>query len=221
MRSKATANSAPSLILASASPRRRQVISALGVPFTFVVPDIDEKNTNAQDITPELLARTLALSKAKDVHKRHPGSNVLGADTIVSLDGAVLGKPDEPDDARQMLRSIRGRTHIVVTGIALISQREEAPLVEHTTTKVTMRCYTDDEIDRYIASGDPVDKAGAYAIQNLDFHPAAKVDGCYWNVVGLPSCTLVEMLRRAGFPITPDSKIASGCGYQACPLKTV
>ena len=209
-------SSIPSLILASSSPRRREILSRLGVPFSTVVPDIAEGDFGAT--SPEALARTLALSKAEEVHGRYPTSIVLGADTVVSLDGVALGKPAELNDARRILLALRGRTHTVVTGIALASENKAAPLVQHASTRVTMRRYTAKEIDRYVESGDPLDKAGAYAIQDPGFHPAASFEGCYWNVVGLPACKLAAMLHRCGFSITPDSALTSQCTRVVCPL---
>ncbi len=209
-------NPIPPLFLASASPRRREILSRLGVPFSTIVPDVDEKAFSAASA--EDLARTLALGKAQEVHNRCPTSTVLGADTVVSLDGVALGKPAGPDDAQRMLFALRGRTHTVVTGMALISEDGAAPVVQHVSTRVTMRPYTLYEIDRYVESGDPLDKAGAYAIQDADFHPVASFDGCYWNVVGLPACQVVDAFRRAGFRIVPDGALTSQCTPAVCPL---
>ena len=209
-------NPTPPLILASASPRRREILSRLGVPFSTIVPEVDEKAFSAA--SPEDLARTLALRKAEEVHNRCPTSTVLGADTVVSLDGVALGKPAGPDDAQRMLFALRGRTHTVVTGMALVSEDGAAPLVQHESTRVAMRHYTFEEMDRYIESGEPLDKAGAYAIQDADFHPAASFDGCYWNVVGLPACQVAKTLHQAGYNIVPDGALTSRCTPVACPL---
>ncbi|HEY8491383.1 MAG TPA: Maf family protein, partial [Dehalococcoidia bacterium] len=166
----------PELVLASRSPRRRQLLAALGVPFAVIPPPPDE--AVPPGLTPEAVAERLALEKGTEVARsldpRHAVPTVLAADTVVVLDGAVLGKPAGPDDARRMLRALRGRAHRVVTGVAaLAGGRRE---VAHTVTHVRMRAYTDAEIDAYVASGDPLDKAGAYAIQHPGFRRQAGRD---------------------------------------------
>ena len=136
------------------------------------------------------------------------------ADTIVALRGALLGKPHDADEARAMLEFLRGRTHRVVTAVAVLPAGRRGPLVDHAVTRVTMRRYTDAEIAASIARGDPFDKAGAYAIQDDRIAPVARYDGCYCNVVGLPLWTAVRLLGRAGLDITNvrATKLLRQCG---------
>jgi septum formation protein len=178
------------LVLASGSARRPELLSALGLPFTTKPTHTDE---SSDEPVPAVLTRELALRKARAGAAAAPDAAVIGADTIVVLEGRLLGKPAGPDEARATLESLRGRTHQVVSGVAVVvSDREAAASV---TTHVTMRDYTDDEIARYVESGDPLDKSGAYAVQHPTFAPAAKVEGCLCSVIGLPLWTLRTLLR--------------------------
>ena len=192
------------IVLASASPRRRELLPALGVTFEVVPADVDESDA---DDDAARLARTLALRKARAVAATRPGDTVIGADTIVVLDGRQLGKPRDDREARAMLEALRGRTHHVVTGVAVIDGGAEA--TEAVTTAVTMRAYTDAEVARYIARGEPFDKAGGYAVQDAELAPAAAVEGCRCSVIGLPLWTLRRLLREvagvdADAPGLPD-----------------
>ncbi len=209
----------PRLVLASASTRRRQLLSALGLSFTVADPDIEEDHLRTPAKTPEELAEALALSKARAVHRQAEGAMVLGADTLVCLGEKVLGKPGGAEEAGRMLRALRGRRHRVITGLALIPQASDTPLVRHLSTIVTMRRYSEAEVEEYIASGDPLDKAGAYAVQSPTFRPAARVEGCYFNVVGLPICIVAEMLRQGGIQPRPDPRLVSACKYRSCPFR--
>jgi MAF protein len=180
------------LILGSASPRRRELLAALGLSFDVRASHADEQPDGS---SPPQLAETLALRKARAVAEAEASdAAVLGADTIVVLDGALLGKPLDEDEAASMLRSLRGREHQVVTGVAVVAGGRSA--VEHVVSHVTMREYSDDEIAAYVASGSPFDKAGAYAIQDADFAPAAQLDGCECSVIGLPLWTTARLLRE-------------------------
>ena len=193
------------LILASSSPRRRELLGSLGVPFTIHKPDIDE--TQAAGEAPLDYVYRLSRQKAAQVAERlGTAETVLAADTIVILSadtmgidegGRVLGKPADAAEAREMLRALRGRAHRVCTGLTL--WRTGQTVTEITQTQVVMRDYTDAEIEAYIASGDPFDKAGSYAIQHLQFRPVARIEGCYTNVVGLPVCRVRTLLADAGF----------------------
>ncbi|MBI2910000.1 MAG: septum formation protein Maf [Chloroflexi bacterium] len=185
------------VVLASASPRRRELLAALGVPFETLPSEVEEPPFKLGE-DPGAFAERLALEKALSV--RQPGSIVIGADTLVYLDGESLAKPGDATEAREMLQRLRNREHLVITGLAVVNETQQTC---HVTTRVRMRDYTDDEIDTYVASGDPLDKAGAYAIQNVAFHPVASIVGCYQNVVGLPLCALVKMLRRTGVGLPP------------------
>lgn len=210
------------LVLASASPRRRELLRALGVPFAIRATDVAE--TLEEGVAAGAQAERLALAKAT-AGLPHPAISsqtgqgpaiVIGADTIVVLDGKPLGKPHDSAEARWMLRALRGRTHQVVTGIAVV--RGEQRYTDSVETAVSMRLYSDTEIEAYIATGDPFDKAGAYAIQHPVFVPVAHIDGCYCNVVGLPLWTLREMLSRIAPDLAtrPPSAIYQRCA--ACPL---
>ncbi|HUU63803.1 MAG TPA: Maf family nucleotide pyrophosphatase [Dehalococcoidia bacterium] len=188
----------PGLVLASASPRRRELLFALGLDFEAVAPPGDEAlPASAEDV--ERVVERLALKKAEAISGAKGPQTVVAADTIVVHDGTILGKPRDAEEARDMLCRLRGGEHIVITGVAVLSGGHS--YVGHATTTVTMRRYSDDEIAAYIASGDALDKAGAYGIQDRYFKPAERVDGCYLNVVGLPLCTLAGMLREAGVPL--------------------
>lgn len=189
------------LLLASASPRRRQLIGLLGLNFTTCIVSADEDAAQARYRGPiEGLASWLALYKA-GIARTLPeavGRIVITADTTVLLDGDVLGKPRDAEHARQMLLSLRGRWHHVVTGVAVSYVENTTSTIRNASciTPVRMRRYSKAEIDAYIASGSPMDKAGAYGVQHPDFQPTAHVDGCYLNVVGLPLCVLVDLLAE-------------------------
>lgn len=193
-------------------------MDALGMDYEVVPADIDEASLLDQSVRPEEAVRRLALSKAEAVSGSHPHSYILAADTLVGLSGRIFGKPADEREARDMLKALRGKPHRVVTGIALLPPRPAEPIVAHVSTSVLMRPYTDEEIDTYIATGSPMDKAGAYGVQDTDFHPAAPVNGCYFNVVGLPLCAASEMLREAGFPPVVDLDVASACISHRCPF---
>lgn len=185
------------LILASASPRRREILARLGVPFEVVV-------TNGEGIPVSAMAaderpEALALAKARAVAQDYPQTVVLGADTVVILEEEPLGKPTSAEEAGAMLRRLRGRWHRVVTGVAVISPGLAQSMRE--VSRVLMRDYSDAEIDAYVASSDPLDKAGAYAIQSPVFRPVAGLQGCYLNVVGLPLCWAHHMLGQTGLAL--------------------
>ena len=202
------------LILASASPRRRELLAHLGIPFRVVAADVDEEAV-PPGATPEDMARYLAHAKARAVAERHPRALVVGADTIVADRWGTLGQPSSADDARRMLRRLRGRRHRVVTGLAVVRLQPGLDVVSHAASRVTMRAYTDVEIEAYVASGDSLDKAGAYAVQHPSFAPASGVVGCWCNVVGLPLLRLCALLRQAGLTLPP---IGPSALPQACAL---
>jgi septum formation protein len=186
------------VILASASPRRRELLGGLGIEFEVVPSDASED-------TPEgrwdrsLAARRIAHRKAATVARSHPEAIVIGADTLVCLAGAVLGKPEDEEDAKRMLRALSGKTHKVITGVAACSP--SATLRGSETTLVTFRHVMEHEIREYVATGEPMDKAGAYGIQGKAGAFVAAVHGCYYNVVGLPVLRLARMLRALGVEI--------------------
>jgi septum formation protein len=197
-----------SFILASSSPRRRELLAkaAPGLSYTIVKPDIDESQ---QPHEPPLhYVQRLAREKADAVAAQIQEGSILAADTVVILaadtigideQGEILGKPAAPDDAREMLQRLRDRAHVVCTAFCVLRKSSERTERRANVVKtvVTMRAYTDAEIEAYIATGDPFDKAGAYAIQNEGFHPVALIQGSYSNVVGLPvdevRAALIEM----------------------------
>ncbi len=200
-----TAHTSPApLVLASASPRRRELLGRLGLPFIIVPSDVDE--TTGSGLAPEEVAGTLARFKAHTVAAEYPGQVVIGADTVVALQDlqpTILGKPRDEAEAAWMLRALRGRWHQVSTGIAVIrGGREWHDVV---TAKVQMGDYNDAEIAEYVASGEPLDKAGAYAVQGLGGRLVAEVRGSELAVVGLPLRRLAELLSEAGvaLPIEP------------------
>lgn len=192
------------LLLASASPRRRELIKLLGLPVETTAADIDE--TPLDHEAAAVLAVRLSQAKARAVLSvgRPPSTVILASDTIVSLDDEPLGKPIDADDARSMLRRLRDRVHQVHTAITLIDLAADRSLTDLATSDVRMRAYTDQEIDAYIASGDPFDKAGAYAIQHSGFDPAENFAHCFANVMGLPLCHVTRTLRQLGIEAVND-----------------
>ncbi|MFZ3070850.1 MAG: Maf family protein [Anaerolineaceae bacterium] len=194
------------LLLASASPRRRELLSLFDLPFSTGAANLDE--TPIRGEYPLEYVRRLAESKGRALVGCH-SATVLSADTVVVLDGQVLGKPSDDEEARQMLITLRGREHTVYTAIALQNPDRNLSLSDLCRTIVPMRAYSAAEMEAYIASGDYRDKAGGYAIQHKSFHPACWVEGCYANVMGLPLCHVYRSLLLAG--ITVDRDIPSAC----------
>jgi septum formation protein len=186
------------LILASASARRAEILRDAGLSFAVLSSAVDE--TPYPNESPNDLVERLALAKAELVAARAIGpAIVIGADTVISLDGHILGKPRSTDDARRMLEKLSGRTHSVVTGIALIRipDAERRTFVE--STLVHFAALTSDEILRYLATGEPHDKAGSYAIQGHAGRFIPRVEGCYFNIVGLPLSRLYHALADLGW----------------------
>ncbi len=205
------------LLLASASPRRRQLISMLNLPFIVGVAPTDEEAAQAHYKGPsEGLAQWTAAHKALMMFTQPDTANyiVVTADTTVLLEDEVLNKPRDAAHARELLLALRGRWHAVVTGIVVSTMLDGNLQIRGASRKtpVLMRPYTEAEIDAYIATGDPLDKAGAYGIQHAQFQPTERIAGCYLNVVGLPLCLLVDLL--ATFGIYPAN---SGCINTSCP----
>jgi septum formation protein len=187
------------LVLASASPRRRELLASLGVSFDVIASDIDE-TLDAVPL-PSAVAR-LALKKARAVAVSTPAALVLAADTIVVIDGRALGKPTDPAQARTMLRTLRGRTHEVMTGVAVVEAASGRHALETAISRVTMAAYPDDAIEAYLATGEPLDKAGAYAIQGEGGALVAGLEGSRSNVVGLPLAATAGLLRRFGVAVS-------------------
>ncbi len=205
------------LILASSSPRRQEFLRLLGILFRVHPARVDE--TPRPGERPEDLALRLSRLKAEAVAREAEGL-ILAADTVVVLDGCILGKPRDVDEARAMLCALRGRWHHVHTAITLIpnlqSPVSQSPISTLDTARVLMREYTDAEIDAYIASGDPLDKAGAYAIQHPTFAPVARVEGCLATVMGLPIARLLPLLEDLGFPLPEDRTRACVAIFGTC-----
>jgi nucleoside triphosphate pyrophosphatase len=182
------------LVLASASPRRKALLEAAGVTCTVIPADIDE--TPEPGETPSQHVRRLARAKALEVARCEPHALILGADTVVVVDGHILGKPADEADARRMLRGLSGRVHQVYTGVALWHEGHLRDAVD--VTDVEMAAMTDEQIASYVASGEPADKAGAYAIQGLASRFVTRISGSYSNVVGLPVslvCAWLDQVR--------------------------
>lgn len=193
----------PHIILASASPRRAELLRSAAIPFTVDVADIAE-DAKAGEKPVEHAAR-LAREKAEVVANRNPGKIVLGADTIVLVDDQILGKPRAPADAKRMLRLLSGRAHQVITGVAIVFLESEYRKLETRSekTKVFFDKLTSADIEAYIATREPMDKAGAYAIQGIASRWITKIEGDYANVVGLPVALVWEMLQKF---VTPASR---------------
>lgn len=184
------------LLLASASPRRRELLGGLGLSFEVVAPAVEEAVRPAEE--PRRYVERLAGEKARAVASRHPGCLALAADTTVVLEGEILGKPADELDAARMLRSLSGRWHMVLTGVALAGPAEGSCVVE---TRVCFRALTEEQIAWYIRTGEPMDKAGSYAIQGRGGAFVEAIEGSASNVVGLPLAETIALLEGAGVPM--------------------
>lgn len=192
-----TASIGKKLILASQSPRRQYMLRQAGLRICVVPPDIDESSVG-HGLEPDRHVRRLARLKACDVARRHPDSFVIGADTIVVIDGEILGKPADAPEARRMLQRLSGKTHQVITGYAVVCEKKKHLHVDAEVTDVTFKSLSEAEIGWYIRSGEPFDKAGAYAIQGIGTFFVKRINGSYSNVVGLPVCELICHLMAIG-----------------------
>ena len=184
------------LILASKSPRRRYLLRQAGLDFEVLPSSIDESSILMED--PETYVRVLAESKARDISERFPDAWVIGADTVVVIDDTILGKPGSKVEARSMLMQLSGRIHRVLTGYCIRCKDANRSVSETVSTDVHFKSLSADEIDWYIRSGEPFDKAGAYAIQGLGTFLVKGIHGSYTNVVGLPVCEVLEFLIQEG-----------------------
>ena len=194
------------LLLASQSPRRRQLLALLHLSFEVAVANVAE--VPRTDEPPAELVIRLSQAKAHAV-ATYSDAIVIACDTVVALDGEILGKPRDATEATSMLRCLRGRSHTVYSAVALLEPATGRALTGVAATQVTMRPYTNAEIAAYVASGDPLDKAGAYAVQHPGFHPVAALQGCYANVVGLPLCHLTRCLHAWG--VEPPCDVPVAC----------
>jgi septum formation protein len=208
------------LILASNSPRRRELLSLGGWRFDSRPAEVDESQRPGE--APAAYVLRLAESKARACTGLAQADQViLAADTAVVDGEAVLGKPGDPSEAARMLQALRGHSHLVLTGIAVLRPADETLVTDLCATEVPMRAYGDEEIAAYVASGDALDKAGAYAIQSRTFHPVERMGGCYASVMGLPLCHLTRSLLKLG--IAPMTDIAAECQSvldYSCPISS-
>jgi MAF protein len=212
-------NQKTNLLLASNSPRRRQLLALGNWKFTTAVSDVDETQRDSE--SPREYVLRLAREKASAVFEQAQGEDliIIGSDTTVVDDNSILGKPTDREDATRMLRQLRGHTHQVYTGVALHRVSDGKTITELCVTDVPMRDYTDDEIAAYIETGDPFDKAGAYAIQHPEFQPVESMRGCYASVMGLPVCHVTRALQTLEVP--PFANVPTACrkllSYE-CPV---
>ncbi len=212
------------ILLASQSPRRRELLALLGIPFEVSAPDVVE--TPQANETPAGLVARLSQAKAhaacSEPSAQPPDAIVVACDTVVVLDGELLGKPRDAAEATAILRRLRQQpSHAVYSAVTLLHPATDRTLTDVAKTQPTMRPYTDAEIAAYVASGDPLDKAGAYAIQHPGFHPVAALQGCYANVMGLPLCHLTRCLRALG--TVPSRDVPAACQTHTnhhCPVHT-
>ncbi len=207
-------------MLASNSPRRRELLGLCDWEFRVSPANVDERHRAGE--SPTDYVTRLAVSKARaSAEQAEPGWLVLAADTIVVDDEKILGKPAGGEEAAAILQELRGHSHQVYTALAVLRPEDHLLLTDLCVTTVPMRTYSDEEIAGYIASGDPMDKAGAYAIQHPGFHPVERLSGCYASVMGLPLCHLVRSLNRLG--IHSEGNIPAACQAHLsyhCPVST-
>lgn len=208
----------PSIMLASASPRRRELLAGLGLEFQVAPSNVPEEPQPGE--TAQEMVERLSLAKARAVARQMGHGYVIGADSTVVLEGRSIGKPADNDEARRMLRELRGTRHQVITGVTVIDAASGRQFTDSLTSTIAMRDFSDEEMEASIAAGTPLDKAGAYAIQDEAFRPGQLVEGCYTNVVGLPLCRLREMLEQLGYPVSSSwampelAKCRAECPFQ-------
>ena len=212
-------------VLASQSPRRRQLLALCGYPFQVMASKVDEESIDHPDPatnvlqTARLKAQAIYHDLSADAHFSKEPIIIIAADTIVALEGKMLGKPAGPSAAANMLQALRGCRHEVHTGMALVDLDTAAEVTAVHTAHVTMRAYSDSEIERYVTSGDPLDKAGAYAIQDPLFRPVESLEGCYLGVMGLSVCQLRQLLEQLQIPDLMNSeKLRAAHNHYPCPL---
>ena len=187
------------IVLASQSPRRRELLERMGIEAFEICPATDEETAPA-GLTPDRLVEYLSAEKARQVAGRFGQEDlIIAADTVVAVDDRVLGKPHSRDEAVEMLTTLSGRDHAVYTGVTVC--RGDVVCTEHECTRVTFRPLTEAEIEAYVDTNEPMDKAGSYGIQGLGSLLVKGIEGDYYNVMGLPVCRLGQMLRRVGFDV--------------------
>lgn len=205
------------IVLASASPRRRELLAGMGLDFDVIPANVPEDPLPGEN--PAELVKRLSSTKAEAVASSLDSGIVIGADSMVVHDGEAIGKPVDAGDARRMLLRLRGTRHQVFTGMTVVDAASGRKLTEYLASDITLRTFSEVEMEESIASGTPMDKAGAYAVQDQVFRPAESWEGCYTNIVGLPLCRLLEMAARLGYPL-PNAKsedVPPGCGPD-CPF---
>ena len=184
------------LILASNSPRRRELLTQAGLIFSVIPSEVDEHTVTISE--PDVFVRTLAESKAVDIAEKHPDSWVIGADTIVVIENQILGKPVSADAARDMLKRLSANVHQVFTGYCICCKRRDRLFTDAVKTDVRFKNLSESEIEWYIQTGEPFDKAGGYGIQGIGSFLVKSIEGSYTNVVGLPVCEVVDVLIKEG-----------------------
>ncbi len=215
------------LILASQSPRRRHLLQLLNTPFTCMAANVDEESITDPDPAVNVLetarvkAHAIANQYLHEINRVNRPTWILAADTTVALGSKMFNKPANAQDARKMLKSLRDRAHEVHTGVVLLNPVTNQQVSGVNTAVVTMRDYSDAEIDAYIATGDPLDKAGAYAIQHPQFRPVARLDGCFMGVMGLSICHLIQMMNQLELPMAADLTAVSAAHapYPPCQIR--
>lgn len=187
------------IILASGSPRRKQILEQVGLSFTVEVSDYEEKPIPG--VVPSEFVETLSLGKAKAVAKNHEDGIIIGADTIVVLDNQILGKPKTKEDAKGMLKKLSGNTHSVFTGFTIIDIVNKRTITNHVETKIRFKNLSEEEISAYIETEEPMDKAGAYGVQDRGALFVEYIEGDYSSVMGLPILKIFEILKTLGIDI--------------------
>lgn len=194
------------IILASQSPRRKDLLKQIGLEFEIDPSNYEEDMSLKME--PSKLAEFLSLGKAKDVAQRHKDSIIISADTIVAIDGEIFGKPKTPERAKYMLQKLSGKAHSVITGFTIIDTETQKQILKSVETKVYFKNLSEQEMDAYIASGEPLDKGGGYAIQGMAALFVEKIEGDYFNIVGLPILALTTELKN--FSVSVLEKIKEG-----------
>lgn len=201
-------NDMKKIILASASPRRKELLEQIGLRFEVEPSDLDEHGGPTSE--PHELARALSLEKARAAARKHQDAIIIAADTFVVFEGRILGKPHTDAEARRMLHALNGRGHSVITALTIVDAETGRTLTRSVGTKVQMKKLTTVEIDSYVRSGEPLGKAGGYAIQGMGAVIVERIEGDYFNVVGLPLSALAQGLKEFGVPILQRPQILKG-----------
>jgi len=188
------------IILASQSPRRKKILEQIGLDFKVVISDFDE--TKIRFKTPQEMVEKLSLGKAKTIAKKYPNSIIIGADTTVIFKSEIIGKPKSKEDAVRILRLLSGNTHEIVTGFTVLKGNKS--ITKHVTSRVKFKKLTEDEIKAYVATGEPMDKAGGYGIQEKGGLFMENIQGDYFNVVGLPIFAVAKALKKFGVDIAKN-----------------